>query len=677
MQDPKRSAKASSSAAAAFDAAGDSEGARDIGALDDAASAVSRKLSAHRAGLVERLIYGPLPGIDELREGGRICATLESEANPILSSAIDMLQKGAAFTADGKLSGELRETIAKAGAYGLTIPHTHGGNGGSYLQLACLEEALAANGLGALAVELSGQLTIGAGSLLGYGSDTQRSTFLPLVAEGALMAFALTEVGTGINAKKIQAYVETDPDGNYRLFAEGSGNKLWITNARHGGLAAIAARIGKDGKELGLFITQFPETNISMEEHGWAFRCEPSGVDAFTANYNSRLHFSNYPIPAANRIAGDGVEVLFYCLRLGRCMLAAMSAGYQRMLAGDAVHYAKERPGVGGLVIGHELPRLAIGRMLGGALQARALAFLALAQDEAKADLAGLRDITKSAAAQTGLESMIACEHVLGGRAFDRASRVNAARANLHLFGIVEGEDEMIRMGMVRDVTQRFVDAYLAPLLGELHAANKAPGGQSVKTRERFLRLSIGGAFRRPGPALRLLFKVVASPAALKLGGWIARNALADLVRVPLGLVPGAMHPRYRLLPRSLRQHARFAERELRRIRWHYLKLSLAFQLELTTMQIALQRLGQRIEWLTSILAICHHAAQQDQSQWHVASLQSLLLGERVRANAAGLGISALKTLHKAVVEVGQSAQQDRCSLLKDLAPEQYAHPFR
>jgi hypothetical protein len=33
--------------------------------------------------------------------------------------------------------------------------------------------------------------------------------------------------------------------------------------------------------------------------------------------------------------------VLFYCLRMGRCMLAAMSAGYQRMFAADAAHYAR------------------------------------------------------------------------------------------------------------------------------------------------------------------------------------------------------------------------------------------------------------------------------------------------------------------------------------------------
>jgi len=174
------------------------------------------------------------------------------------------------------------------------------------------------------------------------------------------------------------------------------------------------------------------------------------GVDEMVAtadrHYGDRMQlafaFAELLNQEALALQADGVEVLFYCLRMGRCMLAAMAAGYQRMLARDTSHYAMRRLGVGGPVIRHEVPRLNLGRILGGALQSRALAYLSLQQDADAVDLAGLRDLTKSAAAGTGAESMVAAEHVLGGRSFHGGSRVNDARVNLHLFGVVEGEDD-------------------------------------------------------------------------------------------------------------------------------------------------------------------------------------------------------------------------------------------
>lgn len=669
MDEPQNSTTAD-----ALTAAGDHASARDIGALDAAADAVARKLAARQHGLVERLIYGPRPEATELQAGGRMAAKLDRQASPIVDAALSCLVNGEAFTTDGKLAQTLRDTVAGHKAYGYTIPAEYGGAGRSYVELAHIEERLAANGLGPLAVEVSGQLTIGAGSLLGYGSDRQRKTYLPMVAEGQLIAFALTEVGVGVNAKKICAYVEQDESGDYRLFAVGANNKLWITSATHGALLGIVARIGRDGESLGLFVVELPAEDVQTTDY--EFRCEPSNVAAFTANINSRLHFKNFPIPAANRIPADGVEVLFYCLRMGRCMLAAMAAGYQRMLARDASFYAIRRIGVGGPVIRHELPRLALGRMLGGSLQARALSFLSLEQDASGIDLAGLRDLTKSAASSVSLESMIAAEHVLGGRAFDRDSRVHAARVNLHLFGVVEGEDDMIRMGMVRDVTQRFVKEHLAALLDVIRSANVDESGQPIEESRRLLAIGPRSFVDEPRRSVAAVLRLLKHPGCWKLAGWIARNAGHDLLRLPLRLVPTAMLPRYQVLPQQLRRYARFAERRLARLRWTYLGFSLIYQLELTRAQIPLQRTGLVVEHLVSMLAICHHAAVQDASQQDVAQLQAQLLKDKVDGIKLLGSPRELTRLRRSVAAVGRRIQQDELSLFDGLKAEPFAHPW-
>ncbi|MEC7582906.1 MAG: acyl-CoA dehydrogenase family protein [Planctomycetota bacterium] len=670
-----------STAAKALAAAGDAESARDVSALDASAQQAARRLGRLRRSLVERLIYGPAPTIEELQGGAAGSQRLAQSGvrgTAAVEAAIDCMSRGEAFTTDGKLSDALRKAVAAEQAYGFTVPADFGGLGASYTELALAEERLAANGLGALAVEISGELTIGAGSLLAYGTETQKRTFLPMIAEGQLMAFGLTEVGVGVNAKRVQAYVEPDPDSDgFRLFAEGDRNKLWITNATHGALVGLVARVGKGGKKVGLFVTRLPERDIARDEQNdYEFRLTPSGADAFQPNWNSRIHCSNLPIPKEGQIEADGVEVLFYCLRMGRCMLAAMAAGYQRMFAADAAHYARQREGVGGRIIKHELPRLALGKMLGGALQSHALSHLSLEQDKNGVDLAGLRDLTKSAAATTALESLIACERVLGGRSFDVGARVNAARSNMHVFGVVEGEDDLILMGMVKDVTGPFTDRYMADMLGVIQSINLGEDGKPLPADQRLLRLTPATLFEQPKRLMQATLRLLGKPSFWRLKGWIVGNLVYDLVRLPGRLLPTNWIPRYQLLPRGLRKQARTAERQLRNLRWAYLGINLWFQLELTRAQIPLQRLGKAIEHLVSVVTLCNHARLQDPSQQRIAALQCETLLARAQSIRILRGLVEMERLRRQVAAVGKDIEDQTCTLLDGIEPQAYAHPF-
>jgi len=670
---------AESTAAKALAAAGDADSARDVGALDAAARQAAERLGRNKKGLVERLIYGPTPSPSELQSGAIAASKAGERGAPVVAAALASLQRGEAFTADGKLSAALRQAVAAEKGYGFTVPGEFGGLDGKYIELALVEEDMAANGLGPLAVEISGELTIGAGSLLAYGTEAQKRLFLPLVAQGELMAFGLTEVGIGVNAKKVRAYVEPDPaTGGFRLYAHGDRNKLWITNATHGGLVGIVARVGQDGKQVGLFVTRLPEKDVRAEDGaGYEFWCRSSDTGAFTANHNARLHFHGYPLQASEQIQADGVEVLFYCLRMGRCMLAAMAAGYQRMFAADALAYARAREGVGGQVSKHELPRQHLGRMVGGALQSRALSHLSLQQDADGFDLAGLRDLTKSAAATTALQSQIACERVLGGRSFDSGSRVHQARHNMHVFGVVEGEDDLILMGMVKDVTDGFTSRYMAGMLGVLQSINVGQDGKPLPPDQRLLRITPATVFSKPNKVWQATVRLLANGSFWLLALWIVWNLVLEVLALPLRLLPTGMLPRYQLLPKELRGYARFAERRLRWLRWAYLGINLHFQLELTRAQIPLQRLGKAIEHLVSMLALCHHAAAlPDGSQRRVAALQC----EQLMTQAKGLrlltGLWQMDRLRSLVAAVGDDLEQGQCTLVDGVAPQPFAHPF-
>lgn len=671
----KSESTGSSAASEALAAAGDQQQAEDISVLESASDAAQKKLKTVHSSLVERMVFGTSPALAELCSGGVSYLQSRTEsANKILRCSRELLAREQNLDEAGKISPALRQAVAAEGGYGFTVPEAFGGLGLSYSQLAILEEALAANGLGALAVELSGQLTIGSSALLGYGNQAQCQAFLPRIATGSLIAFALTEVGVGVNAKRVQAWVERDDENNcWRLHAEGPCNKLYITSATYGALAAVVARKGKGGKEFGLFIVELPEQELDAEA---GFSCHPSNTSAFSQNINSRLSFRNFPVPYAQEIQGNGVEVLFYCLRLGRCMLAAMSAGFQRMMAADAVNYALQREGVGGLVIKHELPRFGIVRILGGALVAQAFSHLSLAQDASGVDLSGLRDITKSASARHALESLIACERVIGGRSLDKNSRITQARSTLHAFGIVEGEDDLIRLGMIKDISAEFTRKYLQGLLGVLRGINQDKDGNLLPAEQRIYKVSLKNLFKYPGRTGAAIFNLLVNKGTWKLVFWCLFNLLADLCRCLARLIPTAWIPRYRVLPGNLGYYLRFSERELKKSRWLYLGFNVIYQLELTQAQLPLQRLGKRIELLMSMAVICCHAARLDKSIQHIAEAQA----ELIKLELSGLGFMAntksLKKLRRSVELVIQDIQEDSCTLITEIEPQAFSHAW-
>jgi hypothetical protein len=299
-----------------------------------------------------------------------------------------------------------------------------------------------------------------------------------------------------------------------------------------------------------------------------------------------------------------------------------------------------------------------------------------LQQDADGVDLAGLRDLTKTASAGAALESMQASEHVLGGRAFHGGSRVNDARVNLHLFGVVEGEDDLILMGMVRDVTQRFVERYLSPLLGVIQSVNAAPAGAKLADDQRILRVGVASLLRHPGRTLKAIALMCVQPKVWIIDAWFLWNAAADLVRLPLRMLPAAAFARYRAVAPPLRGYARYAERKLRSMRWTYFWLSVFYQLELTRAQIPLQRLGKCIEHLVAMLAICHHSSGADASVREIAALQAQLLKDKYRAIRVLSGLKSMQRTRRAVAAVGASIEAGECSLLDGIEPQPFGHTW-
>ncbi|MCJ7437597.1 MAG: acyl-CoA dehydrogenase family protein, partial [Acidimicrobiia bacterium] len=144
----------------------------------------------------------------------------ESPEHELLRSAVHDI--GATFGHDyfvtqarsGRKTDELWQTIAENGFLGVHLPEEHGGGGAGISELAIVTEELAAQGCPLLLILVSAAIC---GELLArFGTDEQRATWLPGLASGEKMVFAITEPDAGSNSHNLSTSATRDGDV-YRL----------------------------------------------------------------------------------------------------------------------------------------------------------------------------------------------------------------------------------------------------------------------------------------------------------------------------------------------------------------------------------------------------------------------------------------------------------------------------
>jgi alkylation response protein AidB-like acyl-CoA dehydrogenase len=236
---------------------------------------------------------------------------------------------------EGELPEPLLKTLAELGAFGIKIPTRYGGlefTQHEYQQVAILCGSLDAS----LTVLLSAAQSIGVPEPLHlFGTDAQKSKYLPRLARGDISGFALTERNVGCDISKVETYaVRVKEHGKtvaYRL----SGEKMFITNSvKQDGeflsaMLIVIARIVDRPEELhdsqaqrryGAFIveTQWPGCSVT--------RLRFEGVRGI---YNGAPTFADVYVPADNRLGNedDGLRIALATLTVGRLTLPAACLG--------------------------------------------------------------------------------------------------------------------------------------------------------------------------------------------------------------------------------------------------------------------------------------------------------------------------------------------------------------
>ncbi|HZW85255.1 MAG TPA: acyl-CoA dehydrogenase family protein, partial [Nitrososphaerales archaeon] len=230
---------------------------------------------------------------------------------------------------------ELQKKMGEYGLLGITIPQEYGGLGLDMMGSVIVGEEIAKASLSAGFI-LGVQNGLAGGVLSLFGSDEQKSKYLPRLAKGeSIGCYGLTEPGAGSDAAAISTKATKDGD-EYVV----NGSKIFITQGAVADLLVFFARTGtpEDGAAgVTAFLVEKGTTGFRVGQ-----KLEVMGA---RGTATAELVFENCRIPTSNIIGheGDGFLIAMTILSKSRIGAAAAAVGIAEAALEQALAYSKKR----------------------------------------------------------------------------------------------------------------------------------------------------------------------------------------------------------------------------------------------------------------------------------------------------------------------------------------------
>lgn len=226
---------------------------------------------------------------------------------------------------------QLLNKAGELGLLGAAFPEQYGGLGKDFVTATLVNECL--GGGHSFAVAMAAHNGIGSLPILYFGTEAQKSKYIPLLATGQMKgAYALTEPGSGSDALAAKTTATPTPDGSGFAI---NGQKIWITNGGFADVFTVFAKV--DGDKFSAFIVErgTPGLSYGEEEHKMGIK----------GSSTRQLFFENCIVPKENLLGeiGRGHLIAFNILNIGRLKLCAAAMGAAKRAIAISVHYASTR----------------------------------------------------------------------------------------------------------------------------------------------------------------------------------------------------------------------------------------------------------------------------------------------------------------------------------------------
>ena len=253
-----------------------------------------------------------------------------------------------------------RKVWNKAGENGFlctSMPEAYGGASADKLYSVIQFEELSRAGTTGIGYSLHSEIV--APYILHYGTEAQKSHYLPKLASGEMIgAIAMSEPAAGSDLQGIKATAIKQPDGSYLL----NGSKTFITNGWHADLVIVVAKTNPaaGGKGTSLLLVERGMAGFSVGK-----RLKKLGLKA---QDTSELFFDNVRVPADNLLGGRAMENKgFICLMeqlpWERLQIAITAVASSQAAIDWTVAYVKERKVFGQAVSSFQNTRFKLAEM--------------------------------------------------------------------------------------------------------------------------------------------------------------------------------------------------------------------------------------------------------------------------------------------------------------------------
>ncbi|NBU83783.1 MAG: acyl-CoA dehydrogenase [Sphingomonadaceae bacterium] len=232
---------------------------------------------------------------------------------------------------------EFVDALTKSGFLAALIPEAYGGSGLNLAAAAVIMEEIQAAGCNGASAHAQMYIM---NTLLKYGSEDQKRTYLPGIASGELrlQAFGVSEPTSGTDTLSLRTVAVRDGD-DYVV----NGQKIWTSRAEYSDLMLLLARTTPrdqvQSKTEGLSIFLVDMRTVV----GKGMTIKP--IRTMMNHSTTEVFFDDMRIPASSLIGeeGKGFRYILSGMNAERILIAAECIGDAKWFINKASAYASER----------------------------------------------------------------------------------------------------------------------------------------------------------------------------------------------------------------------------------------------------------------------------------------------------------------------------------------------